>query len=472
MHPAIWFAGIWIASISSSVICCSLGVSSYEYPDLAEDLTWMVSVTTVCFAVTVVVGYALQSRGVSVKPPKMEIRFAHYERILPVLAIAGLLGGIYFCMHSGSGLHLGQNRIAYLEMQDEGITNSLGYKLGYKLYNCNFPIAVYVGILYTQRLRRGMRFASLFSWIAVCPLLASILYAASTGGRREIMTIIFMYVFGVSLQLACYGRHMFPRSALVKTIVWIFVAAIAFSLFAGVVASERREAVGKTRDVWETYPVLRPFGPMLYYLAEPYQGYPYKLIYLEDEEVTTGAYTFKGITDIGIPLVHRVTGFQWNLSTLLGIKGRDLVESRSWLGMDQRLVAALGSIYSGLYLDFGKHGRYIAVLLLVVLSEVLFQIWLRMNKSWVICLVPIVVILYFWSNSIFRSVLGGPFPGVLLRGAIVADVGGMLAAKCGFAMAIPVFAYRKGYVTVLSNNRRWNRFSNRFSRHKQSTVHG
>ena len=162
--------------------------------------------------------------------------------------------------------------------------------------------------------------------------------------------------------------------------------------------------------------VASAFSGIMDYMSANYLGYQLRRNDFSDgKDLKYGICTFYGLGNLYIPF-SGLLGIDGNLWEWLGVKYKPQEVYMS--GVEGYYTTS--TIYSLLVRDFGVNGTYFAIIFLVLSTQLIFTHSLRHEHRTALSLIPIIIVLTYWSSSNFNSGMPGLQP--LLIGALLFDL--------------------------------------------------
>ena len=398
IHPSIWFLSTWIMSTFSLLIFIVLDFDwIFFYNNLIIELLNYIAFTAICFLVIGLHYKKTNYRTIwSVRVPLSFFKL--FSIVVFVLNVALLLN---------QGFDLASNRIEMLG--NERLAYETGQLPIFKLLtniitSFNKPLLIYSGykISYLFLNKKILPGKSLYYFL---PILSEIISTLSIGGRAGMIYMMVNLFFGIGIALSTKSKNLIFDKR--KFIISSLILASSFGVYSTTINILRAEFDNGTYESkFEGYKILETFSGIFQYMTDHYPGYQLRRTESENEPKTYGEFTFSGITAISIPFSSQIAGKPVSIQTIFGLNAvsreRDFSLKRASLGYLWPNTTT--TIYLFLYRDFGYWGAFVAIFFLVLITQRIFESFLRKRvKRYFISIVPLLLMYTFFSQTIFGS---------------------------------------------------------------------
>lgn len=406
-HPATYFSGIWLVSVLSEWYLLEKGVAILIEQSLIDELNIFSLYTSLCFLFFSIAFRKKKIKEIYISIVNNRKRFVYY---------------LYFCLFlvvinffiKGASLSFGQNRLKYTGDNAHVLNDATPVDALISIFTSPLLFfTIFTGIEVARVIMNRSKLNLSKSTLCL-PFFITFINSLIIGGRNPIAISIKQYLFGIGLGISSY--YLLKRQK-VKIYKLIFVFVIGFSLMSTMIAQDRVETFGFSKTTIEEEPAfISMFSGVMDYMSAHYWGYQLRRMDVANgENLEYGLCTFYGLGNISIPF-----------SGILGLNG-NLWE---WLGVDYKTndvylsevegYYTTSTIFSLLVRDFGIPGIYFAILLLTLLSHIVFVRTINRKHCTALSLIPIILVLTYWSSSNFNSGFANLQP--LLIGAIIFDL--------------------------------------------------
>lgn len=406
-HPGLYFSGIWFVSVVSEWYLLTTGEAVFIDQNLIDELNIYSAFTSLMFLMFAFVGEGYYNRDFKINIVKNKKRYINY------LYLCLFIASINFII-KGATFSFGLNRQIYTDDMAH-VTNDAS-PLDAIFSILTSPIiyfTIFAGIELAKYFTKSSQFNFSKLNIAV-PFIITFINALIIGGRNPIAISVKQYLWGMGLGLSAY---LITKNVKRKIIRFAFLVLIAFSLFSTAVAIQRQQVFGFSKtEVQGENKIVSAFSGIMDYMSAHYWGYQLRRNdFSKGDDLKYGVCTFYGLGNLYIPF-SGFLGIEGNLWKWLGVKYSPNEVYTS--GVEGFYTTS--TIYSLLVRDFGVKGTYFAIILLVFISQLIFTHSLRHEHKTALSLIPIIIVLTYWSSSNFNSGMPGLQP--LLIGALLFDL--------------------------------------------------
>ena len=374
---------------------------------LIDELNVYAAFTSLAFLVFAFIGHRNANRNIRINIVKDKKKYLSYLYLcLFVVMLDFIIKGATFSF--------GLNRLA--STGDMAHVTSTASPIDAVFSILTSPIiyfTIFAGIELAKYFTKSSQF-HFSKWSIAVPFVITFINALIIGGRNPVAISIKHYLWGIGFGLsAC----LITKSVKRRILRFAFMVFVGFSLFTTMVATQRQQVFGfsNTGGRGENK-IVSAFSGVMDYMSAHYWGYQLRRNdFSKGDNLQYGVCTFYGLGNLSIPF-----------SGLIGIKG-DLWE---WCGVKYKpnevyMSGVVGfyttsTIYSLLVRDFGVNGTYFAIIFLVLVTQLIFVHLFRHEHKTALSLIPIIVVLTYWSSSNFNSGMPGLQP--LLIGALLFDL--------------------------------------------------
>lgn len=406
-HPGLYFSGIWFVSVISEWYLLTTGEAILINKHLINELNIYSAFTSLCFIVFTFIGHKYVNRNFNVNIVKSEKRYIVYLYMCLFIVILNFV-------IKGATFSFGINRQMYTG--DMAHVTNAASPIDSIFSILSSPIiyfTIFAGIELAKYFTKSSKF-NFSKLIIAVPFVITFINALIIGGRNPIAISIKHYLWGIGFGLSAY---LITKKVKRRIIRFAFIVLIAFSLFSTAVALQRQQVFGFSKtEAYGENKVASAFSGIMDYMSAHYWGYQLRRNDFSDgKDLKYGICTFYGLGNLYIPF-SGLLGIDGNLWEWLGVKYKPQEVYMS--GVEGYYTTS--TIYSLLVRDFGVNGTYFAIIFLVLSTQLIFTHSLRHEHRTALSLIPIIIVLTYWSSSNFNSGMPGLQP--LLIGALLFDL--------------------------------------------------
>lgn len=406
-HPGFYFSGIWLVSVISEWYLLSTGEAILVSQHLIDELNVYAAFTSLTFLLFAFIGHKHANRNIRINIVRDKKKYLSYLYLCLFVVILDFI-------IKGATFSFGLNRLA--STGDMAHMTRIASPIDAVFSILTSPIiyfTIFAGIELVKYFTKSSQFS--FSKLSIAvPFIITFINALIIGGRNPVAISIKHYLWGLGLGLSTY---LITKRVKRRIIRFAFVVFVAFSLFSTMVAIQRQQVFGFSKtEVQGENKIISAFSGIMDYMSAHYWGYQLRRNdFSKGDTLQYGVCTFYGLGNLSIPF-----------SGLMGIKG-NLWE---WIGVKYKpnevyMSGVTGfyttsTIYALLVRDFGVKGTYFAIIFLVLVTQLIFAHLFRHEHKTALSLIPIIIVLTYWSSSNFNS--GMPDLQPLLIGALLFDL--------------------------------------------------
>ncbi len=399
VHPATFFAVIWLFSVLSQSVLMKFGLAFIRDYDSIDELNVYVIFTSLFFIIWIVFLNKTSTRNAG--NIEFSMRLNVFGRYLQILIIGALLQMFY------TWILLGVNSFNLAHIRDLNTSDKTNY-LGtesdlflslIKYTQFFYPIAsIMCGYLIGRKYLLGQMPKLKMVYLYI-PLIVSFIYVVTNGGRNPLFVGVKLYFVGLCFALPGYINSPLTKWILRRVVVLIF----SLVLFSTIVADSRSE-YNKQDAFSDNFdsPILSSVSGFIEYLGAHYYGFQLRNIDTFDEsDLGLGYYTFFSFFDVKLPLSNYI-GIKSSIGESLGFKENKIDYFYLWKN-EMEGYYTTNSIYLDLKLDFGFIGT---LLFLFVYTFYTCWLFLKIQDSRNVTLYTIFwfyLCFNFWASSNFKS---------------------------------------------------------------------
>jgi hypothetical protein len=426
LHPSFWFFVIWIMSLTSLIIYLIAGFDYIIiYEDLVRELLGYVSFTVLSLIFVSFLSFRkVRSNHVNWNP----VFDIDYFKILTIIIFIFTVINFFF----NGGFNLVENR-EKSALQGKAIAYGASISPIQMLFNTvmdlNLPMLIFSGyFICKEYVRNNYKISSLKIFYFLPPF-TGLIRTLSTGGRAGMISTLFFFVLGFSLALFSLRTNI--SKILRKLPLYGLILFLLFSVYSTFVETTRERSHTYVASLiekrWEDYPLLKPFAGILQYMTDHIAGYQARRADSITPELEMGQISLSGFTMFKVPVFSQLAGSPVSIQSTFNLKEPNYVRAHyelessggPWLG-------ATATIYYLLYDDFGYIGTFIAIFVLVLISQLIFNNVFNSQKTSFLSILPITLVYYIWFTTIFSHSLLGNWMASFLYSFIIVDIVGRL----------------------------------------------
>jgi oligosaccharide repeat unit polymerase len=420
VHPGTFFALIWLFSVFSQQVLMNFEFALIRDLKSINELNVFVGFTSLFFIFWVLVTKQ-NSRNHLVF--NLVLNTHRYKNIVLITLIGSVTLMIY------TWFTIGVNSINLAEIRDLNTNDKTNY-FGTEA-NIFVSLMKYTQFFYplisilsgyflskTYLLNRPLDFDKKY---LIIPILISVVYVFSSGGRNPIFDGIKYYFVG-----SCFA---FPMSLSFQKKKWLFtrvaIVVTALAFFTTFVNDARRE-YSKEKLYSQNFnsPILSALSGGIEYAGAHYYGYQLRNKDTYDPNALGyGFYTFNSVFNLGLPLA-KYHGINGSLGNLIGFDHNPIDYFYLWENHYEGYYTT-NSVYLGLKLDFGFYGTILFLFLFTFYTNWLFVKIQNGKKLTVFTILWFSMCFEFWASSNFKS----PYSVLLVQGIIMTIIFSKIAVK-------------------------------------------
>jgi oligosaccharide repeat unit polymerase len=257
------------------------------------------------------------------------------------------------------------------------------------------------------------KFKQKINYIILMPLVSSVLWTFSMGGRHGIIDSFFLFMIGSiyaysNITIANFNKDF--RVAISKKMKYFVPIIIAFLFYSTYVNNIRSEfSEGYKKNKLENYLLLKPVSGVIIYLTDHYLGYQSRRIDSYTEQVEFGKNTLQGFTKFELPFVSQAINYPLSIEGILNVFNLELWESE-YLYVDEKnvmFINATTTIFFPIIDDYGFYGALLFITLLVLVSQYAYNKIVNNSYRSILPFLFYSLIMSLWFNSIFGSQIKG-----------------------------------------------------------------
>lgn len=407
VHPGLYFSGIWLVSVISEWYLLAVGKAVLIDQNLIDELNIYAAFTSLMFLMFAFNGRKYACGDFRISIVKSGRKYINYLYLCLFVIVADFI-------IKGATFSFGLNRqntvgdMAHITNAATPIDAVFSILISPIIY-----FTIFAGIEVAKYFTKSSQF-NFSKLIISLPFVITFINALIIGGRNPIAISIKHYLWGIGLGVSAY---LVTKKVRRKIIRFAFLVVIAFSLFSTVVAIQRQEVFGYSKtEVQEESKIVSAFSGIMDYMSAHYWGYQLRRNDVSSgENLEYGVCTFYGLGNLYIPF-SGFLGIKGNLWEWFGVK---YTPNEVYMSGVEGFYTT-STIYSLLVRDFGVKGTYFAIIFLVLITQLIFVHLHRYEHRTALSLIPIIIVLTYWSSSNFNS--GMPGLQLLLIGALLFDI--------------------------------------------------
>jgi len=405
IHPGFYFAFLWIVSVTSQWYLIKINYASLPHPEYIDELNIYAAYTSICFSI-----FSLWKFH-KTRKILLDVDIVRDVNRYRVLTYIVLICVIIMFISLGASFSFAYNRMEQTEgLKHIGRNFSFLYSISSIMVSTLIFLTISAGIFLSRIITKQVSKTN-NKWILLMPLFATFIYALAIGGRNPIIGTLKNYFLGIGI-----GIPIMISSKIKKKILSIiFSSVILFALFSTFIQEGRANIKQQSTKTYDSK-FVENFSGIMEYMSAHYWGYQLRRIdFATGEDLMYGVATFYDIGSISIPFSSQL-GINGDLWTLFGVKYDPLGIYKS--GSEGSYTTS--TIYSLLIKDFGIVGTYIAIILLVAITQIVFLNLMNKPKKTAISLIFHILFFTYWASSNFNS----GFMNIqgLIIGAVIFDL--------------------------------------------------
>lgn len=409
IHPGTFFAAIWLFSVFSQQILMNLDLALVRDFNSILELNIFVAITSLFFTFWALID---RQKGHLKNDFDINLKLPYYKKLVVIMLIGSFVLMLYTWYSIGvTSLNLAQIR----DFNTKDKTNYFGVKANFflsiiKYTQFFYPIISIVSGYFLGRfylLRKPIKIEKVYLYI---PLIVSIIYVATNGGRNPLFVGIKYYFVGICFAMPYYLGSS-EKEWIIKKIVILFIGVALFSTF----VSDSRNSYQGVSVYSQNFqnPILSALSGGIEYAGAHYFGYQLRnLDTFDEKKLGFGYYTFYSIYDLSLPLSN-YHGLKGTLGNFLGFKENTIDYFYLWEN-DIEGYFTTNSVYLGLKLDFGFYGTILFLFFFTYYTHYLF-VKIQKNKDITIFTIFWFSLCFeFWASSNFKSSYASGLIGFLI----------------------------------------------------------
>lgn len=399
-HPGFYFAVIWwVAVISQYVIILTISDwPFFPYPEYVNELNIYVSFTSFSFTLVLLFSNLKKSELSSVSFNFLDHKI--YTIVVYITFLGAILKLLFIWNELGVGFNLGAIRLAYTEDKG-GVVGGDNFLYSLILYmNYFYSVITIIAGYYLGLLIQKKPSPVASKWLITLPMVITIIYVFSIGGRNPLAVGIKYYLIGFSLSLA----HEIASNVKLRILYRTILISIIFVIFTTFVGDQRSKTAGhSTFSSNFQSSLLQSTSGIMEYMGAHYWGYQLRNNDTFDpNRLGYGYYTFNGLLNLNIPF-SRYIGLNTNLSQTVGFENNVLdyqyLYNKGFVG-----YYTTRSVFMEMKMDFGYTGTFFFIFLFVLYTHYIFRKIHVKNTVNLLSLLPFFFCFNYWASSNFQSV--------------------------------------------------------------------
>jgi oligosaccharide repeat unit polymerase len=426
LHPSFWFFIIWISSITSFLIYLSAGMDFIViYEDLILELFKYISFTVVSLLFVSLLSFRKIRNNHVYWNPVFDI---DHFKILTIIIFIFTVSNFFL----NGGFNLVRNR-ENAALQARAISTGGSVSSIQMLFNTvtdlNIPMLIFSGyFICKEYVKNSYKISSLKIYYFL-PFITGLIRTLSVGGRAGMINTL-LYIF-LGFSLALFGFKTEISRVLRKLPLYGLILFLLFSVYSTFVETARErnqtQIVSLIESRWESYPLLKPFAGILQYMTDHIAGYQARRVDSVTPELEMGQISLSGITMFKVPVFSQIAGTPISIQSSFNLKQPNYIETHYELeNSGATWIGATATIYYLLYDDFGYKGTFIAIFILVLISQLIFNRVFNREKTSFLSILPITLIYYIWFTTIFSHTIVGNWLASFLFSFIIVDIIGRI----------------------------------------------
>jgi hypothetical protein len=422
LHPSFWFYVIWIASLTSFIIYLAAGMDYIViYEDLIIELLRYVSFTVLSLIFVSFLSFRkVRSNHVNWNPV---FDIDHFKILTIIIFIFTVLD---FFLNGGFNLVENRENAA---LQARAISSGGSISSIQMLFNTvtdlNRPMLIFSGYFICNEYALHNYKISSLKIFYFLPLITGLIRTLSVGGRAGMIATLFFFVLGFFLAL--FGLRTNISKILRKLPQYGLILFLLFSVYSTFLEATRErshtQVISLIESRWGDYPLLKPFAGILQYMTDHIAGYQARRIDSTTPELEMGQISLSGFTMFKVPVFSQLAGTPISIQSTFNLKEPSYIKTHYELeSSGAEWVGATATIYYLLYDDFGYTGTFIAIFILVLISQLIFNNVFNSQKTSFLSILPITMVYYIWFTTIFSHNLVGNWMASFLFSSIIVDI--------------------------------------------------
>lgn len=385
LHPGFYFSILWTISTISQWITTTVGIMPLPNEPAIYELNVYAAFTSLVFMLTSSIGK--QNYTIS---DTFKLGTGTYD-YLKVLIVLAFISTLLEWISSGASFSFSENRADVLYSQSHIGRRYTLLDSVLAICKTTMPfVTIVIGYILGIMLATDKALISK-KWIAL-PIIIAFIDAMAQGGRISVLNSLKNYIIGVGFSIPLYK---ISNKRVFKLLFYSVTCVIAFFAFISFVGESRAEYTGAEYS----FSQFGIFGGVVDYMTSHYWGYQLRRIdYANNIDLYYGINTFYGFLDFRIPFSASL-GFNGNIWDMLGVEFDPLKIYKS--GVEGSYTTS--SQFMPLVADFGTKGAYVAIIVLVCLTQRLFLSIVRNRKKSALSLVFYYIFFCYWFGSNFNG---------------------------------------------------------------------
>ena len=424
LHPSFWFLIIWILSISSFIIYLSIGLDFIIFDsELILELLHYVVFSALCFLMLSLISYKkLRTRFTNWDPVIDDNLFMLLAIIIFAVNIANfLINSSFNLVENRETMIIRDIKLAINENQSLPATELI---LNFFKW-LNMPLIILAGFLFCKNFVQNNLNLRLVNKYYFLPVLTGVINTLAIGGRAGIISTIMFFFIGFSLAINSLKQPVFR--IIKKTALYGLAFFVLFSIYSTFVTVIRERSYSQLPTMIEvrfnSYPLIKPFSGLIQYLTDHYPGYQLRRIDNTTPEFEMGQICLSGFTTFKIPVFSQLAGSPISIQSVFNLYEPEVVRAHIEREESGFLwVGATATLFLPLYDDFGYKGTFIAIFVLILFTQLIYNNIFSLNKVHFLSILPLVLIYYVWYNSIFSHHILGNWISSYFYSFLIIDI--------------------------------------------------
>jgi len=422
LHPSFWFFVIWISSITSFIIYLAAGMDFIViYEDLILELFKYISFTVVSLLFVSLLSFRkIRNYHVNWNPV---FNIDHFKILTIIIFI---FAASNFFLNGGFNLVKNRENAALVAraISTGGSVSSI--QMIFNLVtDLNVPMLIFSGyFICKEYVKNSYKISSLRIYYLL-PFLTGLIRTLTVGGRAGMInTLLYMFL---GFSLALFGFKTDISRVLRKLPLYGLMLFLLFSVYSTFVETARErnqtQIVSLIESRWGNYPLLKPFAGILQYMTDHIAGYQARRVDSTTPELEMGQISLSGFTMFKLPIFSQLAGAPVSIQSTFNLIEPDYIKTHYELeSSGATWIGATATIYYLLYDDFGYKGTFIAIFILVLISQLIFNRVFNHEKRSFLSILPITLIYYIWLTTIFSHTIVGNWLASFLFSFIIVDI--------------------------------------------------
>lgn len=385
LHPGLYFSGLWLISTISQWLASSFDLMPTPNESAIYELNIYAAYTSLIFILMSFIG----KKKHTIQPTFYIVE--NDNRFLKALIMIAFISTALTFISSGSSFDFNANRAGIISEQSHMSRSYTLFDSILAICNTTLPfVTIVVGYYLGIQLATGEKKMNTI-WL-VLPLAIGFISAMTQGGRIAVLTAIRNYIIGIGFALPLYS---IPKSKIFKLLGYTSLFAFIFLSFISIVGESRADYTGYEYG----FSRFGVFAGVVDYMTSHYWGFQLRRIdYANDINLYYGINTFYGFLDFRIPFSASL-GLNGNIWDILGFNYDPYAIYKS--GVEGSFTTS--SQFMPLIADFGTKGAYIAIIVLVYITQKIFLSVVNKPIRSAISLVLFYMFFCFWFGSNFNG---------------------------------------------------------------------